>query len=185
MATIMEIIQGLSQVAANSYDGAKDESGENKKTGLKRDEEVSIRDKRVLDGFTIKVHSGNKMCMTYTTEVLARDLLESKGKFEDMLLQNVADIVSYIKKEFRKVTGSSLSLKEIKETEPRMEVIQTSRIRTEVKVMVDYEIGGLEDIHAEKDTQKDKILKGMEKWLSLTSDKKSQNDTRKVEKNDK
>lgn len=185
MATVMEIIQGISQVMANSYDGARDENGEVKQTGLKRDEEVSIRDKRVIDGFAVKMHSGNKLCVTYTTEVLANDLLESKGKYEDMLLQNVADIVNYIKKEYRKVTGASLSLSEVKDLEPKMEVIQTSRIRTEVKVIAHYEIGGLEDTHAEKDTQKEKILKGMEKWLSLSSDKRPQNDTRKAENSDK
>lgn len=185
MATVMEIIQGLSQVVANTYDGATDEDGKKKETGLKRDQEVGIRDKRVIDGFTVKVHSGNKMCIAYTTEVLSSDLLESKGKYQDMLLQNVADVASFIKKEFQKVTGQSLSLTEIKETEPKIEVFQTSRIRTEVKVIVDYEIGGLPDTHAEKDSQKEKILKGMDKWLSLVSDKRPQNDTRKAEKSDK
>lgn len=185
MATVMEIIQGLSQVAANSYDGATDEDGKRKQMGLKRDEEISIKDKRVIDGFTMKVHSGNKMCVAYTTEVLSRDLLESKGKYEDMLLQNVTDVVDFIKKEFKKVTGSSLSLNEIKETEPRIEVIQTSRVRTEVKVIVDYEIVGLPDPYSEKDSQREKILKGMDKWLSLVSDKRPQNDIRKKEKSDK
>lgn len=185
MATVLEIIQGISQVAANSYDGAKDEDGKRKETGLKRDQEVGIKDKRVIDGFTVKMHGGNKMCIAYTTEVLASELLQSKDKYKDKLLQDVSDIASFIKKEFRKVTGQSLSLSEIKETEPKMEVIQTSRIRTEVKVIVDYEIGGLDDPHAEKDSQKEKIMKGMEKWLALSSDKRPQNDTRKQEKSDK
>lgn len=184
MATVMEIIQGISQVAANSYDGAKDEEGKRKETGLKRDKEVPLRDKRVIDGFTIKMHGGNKMCVAYTTEVLATELLASKGKYEDMLLQDVADIVSFIKKEYRKVTGNSLSLKEIKETEPRMEVIQTSRVRTEVKVMVDYEITDLPDPQDEKDSFREKAIKGMEKWLMLSNDKRPQNDTRKPEKKD-
>jgi len=144
MATVLEIIQGLSQVAANSYDGATDENGEAKQTGLRRDEEVAIRDKRVLDGFKIKLHSGNKLCVMYTTEVLLRDISD-KGKYEDSLLQNVADIVAYIKKEYRKVTGSALSLKELKE-EPKFEMIQTSRIRTEAKITCHYEVGGLESL---------------------------------------
>jgi hypothetical protein len=185
MATVLEIIQGISQVMANTYDGAREEDGKRKQTGLKRDEEVGIRDKRVIDGFAVKMHGGNKMCVAYTTEVLASDLLESKGKYEDMLLQNVADVVNYIKKEFKKVTGQTLSLTEIKDTKTRMEVIQTSRVRTEVKVIVDYEIGGLDDVHAEKDSHREKILKGMEKWLSLSTDKKPENVTRKEEKTDK
>lgn len=184
MATVLEIIQGLSQVASNTYDGAKDEEGNRKQTGLKRDEEVDIKDKRVVDGFKVKLHSGNKLCVMYVTEVLAADLLASKGKYEDMLLQNVADVVSYIKKEFRKVTGKALSLKEVKKTEPEMEVIQTSRVRTEVKVLMHYEIGGLEDISQEKDSFREKTLKGMEKWLSLSSDKRPLNDKRKKEKKD-
>lgn len=184
MATVLEIIQGLSQVVANTYDGARDEDGNKKQTGLKRDEEVSLRDKRVIDGFTVKMHGGNKICITYTTEVLAADLLASKGKYEDLLMQDVADIVSYIKKEYRKVTGSPLSLKEIKSTKPKMEVMQTSRVRTEVKLMVDYEIGGIKDPQDEKDSFREKALKGMEKWLMLSSDKRPQNDSRKPEKKD-
>lgn len=182
MATVMEIIQGLSQVAANSYDGATDENGEVKQTGLRRDEEVAIRDKRVLDGFKIRLHSGNKLCVMYTTEVLLRDLAD-KGKYEDNLRQNVADIVTYIKKEYRKVTGSSLSLTELKE-EPKLEMIQTSRIRTEAKITCHYEVGGLEDPTEEKDKQKEKIKKGMDKWLALASDKRPSNDKRKPEKKD-
>lgn len=180
----MEIIQGLSQVAANSYDGASEEDGSRKMMGLKRDEEVPLTDKRVVDGFKMRLHHGNKLCVSYTTEVLLSDIA-AKGKYEDNLLQDVADVVSYIKKEFRKVTGSSLSLKEIKDMEPEFHFMQTSRVRTEVKVTCHYEVGGLEDPSEEKDTFREKALKGMEKWLSLSSDKRPQNDKRKPEKKDK
>lgn len=184
MATVMEIIQGISQVVANTYDGAKNDDGTPKEVGLKREKEVEIKDKRVVDGFTVKMHGGNKMCIAYTTEVRSEDLLANKGKYEDSLLQDVADIASFIKKEFRKVTGQSLSLKEIKGTKPEIEVFQTSRVRTEVKVVVDYTIEGLPDVHAEKDSQKNKLLKSMDKWLSLSNDKRPKNDTRKPEKKD-
>ena len=183
MATVMEIIQGISQVAANSYDGAKDEEGNVKQTGLQRDKEVAIRDKRVLDGFKMRLHSGNKLCITYTTEVLIKDVAK-KGKYEDELLGNVADIVSFIKKEFRKVTGSSVSLTEIKSMKPEFEMIETSRVRVEAKVTCHYEVGDLPDVSKEKDNQKQKIVKGMEKWLSLSSDKRPKNDSRKTEKKD-
>ena len=185
MATCLEIIQGLSQVMANAHDGATNEDGTKKEAGLKREEEVEIKDKRVIDGFSIKMHGGNKLCIIYTTQVLVDDLLDSKGKYEDMLMQDVSDLASFLKKEFKKVTGQTLGLKEIKETEPVIEVLQTSRIRTEVKLMVDYEIGGLEDSFEEKDSYREKNMKGMEKWLSLVNDKKPENDTRKPEKEDK
>ena len=184
MATVMEIIQGLSQVAANSYDGAREEDGSRKMMGLKRDEEVSIHDKRVIDGFSMRLHHGNKLCVSYTTEVLLSEIAE-KGKYEDSLLQDVADVISFIKKEFRKVTGSSLSLKELKDPKPEFDFMQTSFVRSEVKVTCHYEVGGLEDPSEEKDDFREKALKGMEKWLSLSSDKRPQNDTRKPEKKDK
>ena len=38
MATTLEIIDGISQVLANTYDGALDESGEPVKIGLRREE---------------------------------------------------------------------------------------------------------------------------------------------------
>lgn len=185
MATVLEIIQGLSQVMANSYDGAVDEEGNRKETGLKRDEEVAIKDKRVIDGFKVKLHSANKLCIMYTTQVLAKDILESKGKYQDALLQDVADVASFIKKEFKKVTGKTLSLKELKDPKPDFEVIQTSRVRTEVKVFCHYEIDSIEDTFSEKDSYREKMLKAAEKWLSQSSDKKSENDTRKQEKKDK
>ena len=53
MATVYEIVQGLSQAAANAYDGALDESGEPLKAGLQREEDP-ILDKRVMDGFNVK-----------------------------------------------------------------------------------------------------------------------------------
>lgn len=184
MASVMEIIQGLSQVAANSYDGAVDEEGNTKQTGLKRDEEVNIRDKRVIDGFSMRLHSGNKLCVSYTTEVLISEI-SKKGKYEDSLLQDVADIISFIKKEFRKVTGSSLSLKELKDPKPQFDFLQTSRVRTEVKVTCHYEVGNMPDVTGEKDKFRDGNMKKAEKFLSQSNDKRPQNDTRKPEKKDK
>ncbi len=54
MADVLEIVRGISQVMANAYDGAMDENGEPIKIGLKREEEVAITDKRVMDGFKFR-----------------------------------------------------------------------------------------------------------------------------------
>jgi len=51
MATVEEIARGISQVLADSYDGATDEDGNPIKIGLKREMEADITDKRVMDGF--------------------------------------------------------------------------------------------------------------------------------------
>ena len=63
MATVYEIVQGLSQAAANAYDGALDEKGEPLLVGLQREEGDPILDKRVMDGFNVKFY-GNMMCLS-------------------------------------------------------------------------------------------------------------------------
>ena len=52
MATVYEIVQGLSQAAANAYDGALDEKGEMLEAGLQREEGDPILDKRVIPFLT-------------------------------------------------------------------------------------------------------------------------------------
>ena len=65
MATALEIVRGISQVLANSYDGALDENGDPIKIGLRR-EEVKITDKRVMDGFGCTI-AGN-LRISYQSE---------------------------------------------------------------------------------------------------------------------
>ena len=68
MATTLEIIRGISQAAANAYDGAHDEGashdGVARPVGLKREEGHLINDSRVIDGFGVKF-MGNRLCITY------------------------------------------------------------------------------------------------------------------------
>ena len=40
MAEVLDIVRGISQVMANTHDGALDENGEPVKIGLKREEDV-------------------------------------------------------------------------------------------------------------------------------------------------
>ena len=60
MATVLDIVRGISQAAANAYDGAHDDKysldGEARKVGLKREEGDPIVDSRVIDGFGIRFH---------------------------------------------------------------------------------------------------------------------------------
>ena len=66
-STTLEIIQGLSQAAANAYDGSGDERytlhGQAKKVGLNREEGRPLIDKRVNDGFSVKFY-GDSMIIT-------------------------------------------------------------------------------------------------------------------------
>ena len=73
MATVYEIVQGLSQAAANAYDGAMTEDGDPIKAGLKREEGDPLIDKRVMDGFNVKFH-GNMMRLSYMSEVTLKEV---------------------------------------------------------------------------------------------------------------
>ena len=115
----LEIIQGLSQAAANAYDGAHMEKyahdGQARKAGLKREEGIPLLDKRVIDGFKVKFYA-DSMIINYQSDVMMRDL-------------------------YKTITGKSISLKA--KGEPQILVQTTSRIRTFVQAYQHYKIGGL------------------------------------------
>ena len=73
MATTLEIINGISQVLANSYDGATDENGEPIKIGLKREEGHPLLDSRVMDGFKVSYYP-DSICIHYHSEVKLKDV---------------------------------------------------------------------------------------------------------------
>ena len=72
-SNIIDIVNGISQAAANAYDGALDEKGEPIKTGLTREEGDPILDKRVMDGFSVTM-SGNILILKYQGEIMLRDV---------------------------------------------------------------------------------------------------------------
>ena len=95
MATVYEIVQGLSQAAANAYDGALDADGEPIKAGLQREEGDPILDKRVMDGFNVSFY-GNMMCIKYQAEVQHKEVYANG--FEQEVEQRITDIASFLKK---------------------------------------------------------------------------------------
>jgi len=125
MATVYEIVQGLSQAAANAYDGATTDDGEQLNAGLQREEGDPILDKRVMDGFGVRFY-GNMMCLTYHSEVQLKEVYASG--FEGDVEQRVADIASFLKKEYKKLTGNSVSLTAEGEIDVRVE--NSSRVRS-------------------------------------------------------
>lgn len=140
MATTMEIVRGISQVMANSHDGATDENGEPIKVGLKREEGHPIHDSRVMDGFKISLHGGNQLCIHYHSELKLKDVY-AKG-FESDIEQMIESIASFVKKEYKKITGSTLSLKKVGEMDAIVQ--NTSRVRTWVQAKCYYDIGGID-----------------------------------------
>ena len=105
MASVMEIVSGLSNAISNTHDGALDENGDPIKFGLRREKEVPITDKRVMDGFSIRLE-GNKMCVYYNGEVTMKEV-QAPG-FEDEIKSIVVEVVKHLKKKFRSHVGEAL-----------------------------------------------------------------------------
>jgi len=176
MATVYEIIQGLSQAAANAYDGALDENGDPVVAGLQREEGNPLLDKRVADGFNVKFY-GNMMCVGYHSEVQLKEVYANG--FETEVEQRIADIASFLKKEYKKITGSSVTL--TKEGEVDVRVENSSRVRSWVTAKMHYKISGLDEEMAIGTESEDRLDS---KWRDFISQgdlggKRPQNDTRK------
>jgi len=185
MATVEEIARGISQVLANSYDGATDDEGNPIKVGLKREMDVKITDRRVLDGFGICL-GGNMMTVDYQGEVSMKELKDKN--FESETEQMLADILKYIKKQYRKITGNSLKCKP--EGEMRTIVQSTSRVRNWVQAQMTYKIEGMEGVvDAKEGPSGEELLdKSIKNFLGMGKKdfgaKKPQNITRKKEKSE-
>ena len=137
MASVLDIVRGISQAAANAYDGALDENGELLKVGLKREEGHPIHDSRVMDGFKVSYYP-DSICIHYHSEVKLKEVYS--GTFEQDTEAMINQIAKFIKKEYKKVTGNALTL--TKEGDLEAIVQNTSRVRTWVQAKCFYKIGG-------------------------------------------
>ena len=169
---VVDIVKGISQAAGNMYDGAVDENGELLKIGLKREEGNPLLDRRRMDGAGVKV-SGNTLIVSYMTELKRSDV---DSKLESDLEQTMSDIVSYLKKQYRKITGNTLSLKEKGEVDARVET--TSRVRCFCTARKLYEISGMDEVENVAEGSEDRLEKTFKDFLSQSNEKRPQNDKR-------
>jgi len=181
MATTLEIIRGISQAAANAYDGAHIEGyssdGKARTVGLKREEGDPITDKRVMDGFKVKFY-GNKLCIKYHSEVQLKEVYG--GSFESDTESMINDIAKFLKKEYKIITGDSLSL--TPDGEVDIIVQNTSRVRTWCQAHRFYNIGSISDVEEVRgESDKKRMDKDFKKFLDAGGfqGKRPQNDTRK------
>jgi|TARA_R110000744_G_scaffold16446_3_gene45274 hypothetical protein len=179
--SVLDIVQGISQAAANAYDGALNKDGEALKAGLQREEGNPLLDKRVIDGFNV-VFYGPMMCIKYHSEVQLKEVYAAG--FEADMEQQIADIASFLKKEYRKITGNSVTL--TKEGEAEMRVESTSRVRSWVTAKCHYRIGGMDDVIVVGEGSEDTLEKSWRSFLDQggLGGKRPRNDTRPKPKND-
>jgi hypothetical protein len=183
-SNILEIIQGLSQAAANAWDGAHDErftlDGQVKKVGLRREEGCPIMDKRVNDGFGVKFY-GNKICIKYQSDIHLREVYQSKD-FEGDIVRQLNEIKKFLQKEYKVVTGKSVTLTAY--GEPKVLVQSTSRVRSFVQAYQHYKISGIKELPT-MDPAVENSRKITRKFLEQFSTKRPQNDKRKKSDNKK
>jgi len=160
MATTYEIIQALSQAAANVYDGALNEDGEMIKAGLARENGNPLLDKRVMDGFGVKFY-GNMMCISYMSEITLKEVYANG--FESEIEGRIAEIAKFLKKEAKKVNGTNVSL--TKEGEVDIRVENSSRVRSWVTASMHYKIGGMEEVKIVGEATEDKLAAGWEAFM--------------------
>lgn len=176
-SSVYEIIQGLGQAAANAYDGALNEDGEALKVGLQREEGHLILDKRVIDGFNVKFY-GDMMCLSYQSEVQLKEVYASS--FESDVDQTITEIAKWLKKEYRKITGKSITLTEDGEVD--VFVQSSSRIHTWVQAKKHYRVGGLsEEMNDDNRGSTNPVEKSWKSFLDQGGwkGKRPKNDSRK------
>ena len=80
-------------------------------------------DKRVMDGFKVRFY-GDSMILSYQSDILLKEVYA--GKFEQDIESMLNDIKKFLQKEYRAVTGKSVSL--TAKDEPSILVQSTSRV---------------------------------------------------------
>jgi len=180
MATVYEIIQGINQAAANgAWDGAHSADlaadGKARSAGLRREQGHFINDRRVMDGFGVKFH-GPILRVTYQAEVRLKEVKNSN--FENEIEGQIAEVVKFLKKEYKAITGNALTL--TKDGDSHILVQRMSNYRTDCQAHCDYRIGGLTDvIDVNAGSDKDRLDASVKKWLAQgPKNKRPENDTR-------
>ena len=170
MSSVYDIIQGINQAAANAHDGAHDErysyDGKARTVGLKREEGDCIIDSRVMDGFNVRV-SSNKLVLSYQSEITMKDFHDNS--FEDDVRSALSDIVKYLKKEYKSITGNTLSLTE--EGTADIHAQSMSRKRNWIQATQTFKIGGMNDVESIREPSEERLEKSFKDWLSLGRDK--------------
>jgi len=146
MANILDVVQTIQNiVATKGYDGALDEEGKPVTIGLRREVDNIVTDPRLVDGFKVRFQ-GNKMVLSYSSECNIKSVADHK--FESKVEQKIADIVSFLKKEYRSAAGKNLSL--VQEGETDIHVQKMSNIRTWYQTTSIYRLGGVAGLGEEE-----------------------------------
>ena len=149
--SVLDVVQGLSQAAANAHDGAYDDEGKLREVGLRREEGDALLDERVIDGFSIKF-MGPILCINYHTPVKLKEVYAAG--FESEMDQ---------------------------EGEIDIRVESASRVHSWATAYQMYKIGGIDEVTVIDEASEDRLEKSWKTFLDLGGwkGKRPKNDTRK------
>lgn len=157
MTTALEVVKGISQVIANSYDGALDQEDKPVKVGLKREKEYKLTDRRIVDGFKVKLQ-GDNLVLLYHSECLTKEV--HNKRLEEDIKSTISEVVKFLKREYKKATGGdTLKLKE--KGKPVIKLETTSRVRCWVRALQTFKIENLDKEKGDKPG----VDKAMRDWL--------------------
>ena len=125
----LDIIQAISKIiSTKGHDG--------------REEGYVLNDSRVIDGFSVNF-SANKLAIKYQVDVKKSEIAQNtfESNIEDMILK----VSKFLKSEYNKETGKTLSLKPEKDSFKAL-VQSTSSARTWIEAQMWFKIGGLDDV---------------------------------------
>jgi len=172
----LEILRGLAQAAADSYDGALDEDGNPIEIGLNREDKNQYK-KYTADGFGVKF-AHNKVILSYHSEMMLKEV-HPRAQFQNEIEQRLGDIVKHLKKRYREITKNTVALTAEGETD--INVQNLSRQRTFVVAKKVYKIGSMKDtdaVNAESsEYSSERVEDNIKKFMDqFKSPKKAEND---------
>ena len=174
LKVVQWLAQAVSDIKANGHDERYAYDGEARPAGLKREEGDIILDPRVNDGFSVRF-MGHMMCIMYQADIQLKDIYG--GKFENEMQLMINQVKKAIKKEYKKVTGNSVTL--TAQGEPDIIAQSVSRVRNFVQAVQHFKISGIKENEYDGSSEKRTIEDSFKKFLELNNNnKRPSNDTR-------
>lgn len=175
---MLKVVQGLAQavsdIKANGHDERYAYDGVARPAGLKREEGDIILDHRANDGFSVRF-MGHKMCIMYQSDVQLKEIYG--GGFENEMQLKINDVKKAIQKEYKRVTGNSVTL--TAEGEPDILAQSVSRVRSFVQAIQHFKISGIKPNEYDGSSENRTIEDSFRKFLELNNNnKRPSNDTR-------
>ena len=158
----LDVVRGLAQAAANAYDGTRDGNGEPIKLGLKREKGNPITDSRIVDGFKVRI-DGTKLVILYQSDIKLSDVYSTN--YEDEINSTFKEIAKYLKKEYKNITGNTVTLSDA--GEPDILIQKTSKVRVWCQATKVYKIGGLDGVEDRLAPSEDRLDSDFKSFLEL------------------